>query len=200
MYSPRQAMLDSAGILGYVACALHDDSASVLSFPMRVSLLTYAGILFAVAVWCGGIILAPICTAAGGDAAVMGQALMQFYHPICHQLPDRSIFVSGYPMGVCVRCSSIYFAFLGGTLLFPLVRRLAGPPLPPLWVLAVAAVPMLIDATWIGSWFYPVTLLTRAASGAVFGLALPFVLLPAALEASREFFSDFHQQKGFSDA
>lgn len=167
---------------------------------MRLSILTYAVILAGVVVWCGGIFLAPLCTAVGGDAAVVGGALYAFYHPICHQIPERSFFVAGHPLGVCVRCSSIYAGFLAGTLLFPLLRRFAVFRDPSRWILPVAALPMLVDATWVGPWFYPVTHLTRAASGAVFGLVLPFVLLPAALEASRELFSHVHQRKGFSDA
>ncbi len=167
---------------------------------MRLSFLTYAGILFAVVIWCGGIILAPLCSTAGGDTAAVGRALYQFYHPICHQIPDRSMFLAGHPLGVCARCSSIYLAFLAGTILFPFLRSLAQSSPAPRLLLLLAAVPMLIDATPIGPWFYQVTLLTRSVSGAVFGLALPFVLLPAALEASRELFLNFHQKKGFSDA
>ncbi len=168
--------------------------------PVRLTILTYAVILFAVAIWCGGIILAPLCSGADGGAALAGRALYQFYHPICHQLPDRTIFLGGHPMATCVRCSSIYFAFLAGTLLFPLFGSLAKPSLPPRWVLLIAAAPMLVDATWIGPWFYHVTLLTRALSGAVFGCVLPFVILPAALEASRELFLNVHHLKGLSDA
>jgi uncharacterized membrane protein len=167
---------------------------------MRLSILTYAVILTGVTLWCGGILLAPVCTAEGGDAARFGQALYQFYHPICHQIPERSFFLAGHSLGVCERCASIYFGFLAGTLLFPLFRPLVGTPLPPRWILLIAAVPMLIDATWIGPWLYDVTALTRAVSGAAFGIVLPFVLLPAALQAARELIPNAHQQKGFSDA
>jgi uncharacterized membrane protein len=167
---------------------------------MRLSVLTYAVILTGVIVWCGGILLAPVCTAAGGDGATVGQALYQFYQPICHQIPERSFSVAAHPLGVCVRCSSIYFAFLAGTLLFPFFRPFVNPDVPARWILLVAAVPMLIDATWIGPWLYQVTSLTRTISGAFFGLVLPFVLLPAALQAVRELFSNVYQQKGFSDA
>jgi uncharacterized membrane protein len=167
---------------------------------MRLPVLTYSVILAGVVVWCAGILLAPLCVAEGGGAAVVGRALYAFYHPICHQISDRSFFIAGHPAGVCVRCSSIYFAFLAGVLLFPFLRRFAVFRMPARWILVLAALPMLVDATWIGSLLYPVTHLTRAASGAVFGLVVPFVLLPAALEASRELFSRIHQRKGFSDA
>jgi uncharacterized membrane protein len=167
---------------------------------MRLSIVTYVVILLAVAVWCGGIVLAPLCCAESGNAVDVGQALYQFYHPICHQLPERSLFLAGHPLGVCSRCTSIYVAFLVGTLLFPLFRSLKHSSLPARWLLIAVAVPMLIDATWIGSWFYDVTILTRMISGALFGLVLPFFLLPTALQAVRELFSNVDQQKGFSHA
>ena len=54
-----------------------------------------------------GIILAPVCSGADGGMVLAGRALYQFYHPICHQLPDRTIFLGGHPMATCVRCSSV---------------------------------------------------------------------------------------------
>jgi uncharacterized membrane protein len=167
---------------------------------MRLSIVTYVVILLAVVVWCGGIVLAPFCCAEGGTAMGVGQVLYQFYHPICHQRPERSLFLAGHPLAVCARCTSIYFAFLVGTLLFPLFRSLRQSLLPPRWLLIVVAVPMLIDAMWIGPWLYHVTILTRMISGALLGLVLPFFLLPSALQAVRELFSNVDQQKGFSHA
>jgi uncharacterized membrane protein len=167
---------------------------------MRLSVVTYVVIVLAVVVWCGGIVLAPLCCTGGERALGADQALYQFYHPICHQLPERSLVLAGHPLGVCSRCTSIYFAFLLGTLLFPFFRSIRQASLPPRWLLIVAAVPMLVDATWVGSWFYDVTMLTRMISGSLFGLVLPFFLLPTALQAVRELFSNMDHQKGFSHA
>jgi hypothetical protein len=43
-------------------------------------------------------------------------------------------------------------------------------------------------------------MLTRMISGSLFGLVLPFFLLPTALQAVRELFSNMDHQKGFSHA
>jgi uncharacterized membrane protein len=167
---------------------------------MRLSTLTYALILAAVLLWCGGILLAPLCVAEGGSAAPLGRAFYQVYHGICHQTPDRSFHLLGHPLGVCVRCSSIYFAFLAGTILFPFLPAFFRRTASSRAVLAAALLPMLVDATWIGSGLYHTSTLTRMITGGVFGLLVSLVLLPLALQAVHELRSTAHQQKGFTDA
>ena len=165
--------------------------------------ITYLLILAGATLWCAGILAAPLSTSMGGTLAGVGNLIYQVYQPICHQLPERSYFLSGFPCGVCSRCSAIYLAFLLGTLLYPFVRGLDNPLLPPRWVLIIAVLPMLVDATWIGPSLYEVTLFTRGFTGGCFGIVLPFVLLPIALQAIDELFASSvrsHQQKGFSDA
>jgi uncharacterized membrane protein len=168
---------------------------------MNRSRAAYLALLAGTILWCAGILLAPACKAWGDNSA--GAALYQWYHPICHQIPERSFFLEGFPLGVCSRCSAIYFAFLLGTLLYPLLRHLDRPVLPPRWLLLVVGIPMLIDATGLGSLIYEVTSMSRALTGALFGLALPSVLLPAALQAVGELFATARHpqsEKGLSDA
>jgi uncharacterized membrane protein len=38
-------------------------------------------------------------------------SIYSFFSRICHQDPTRSWRVAGEPLAVCIRCSSIYFAF-----------------------------------------------------------------------------------------
>jgi len=40
------------------------------------------------------------------------QWIYTFFSGICHQNPDRSWFLAGEPLAVCVRCTSIYAGFL----------------------------------------------------------------------------------------
>jgi uncharacterized membrane protein len=164
---------------------------------MRYSRTTFVLILVGALLWCAGIIGAPLCLSSSDGSAIEGKLLYQIYRPICHQLPERSFFLEGFPFGVCERCSAIYFAFLFGTILYPLFRPLSNRKLPPRWLLLVAAVPMLIDATWIGPLIYNITPGTRAFTGGLFGLILPFFLLPIAIESTAVW---SHQLKGFSDA
>lgn len=164
---------------------------------MRHSRATYVVILIGALLWCSGIIGAPLFSSGGNSSAIEGKLLYQLYRPICHQLPERSFFLEGFRLGVCERCSAIYFAFLCGTILYPLVRPLRDMHLPPRWLLIVAVIPMLIDATWFGPLLYNVTAGTRVLTGGFFGLVLPFFVLPIAIEATTAY---AHQQKGFSDA
>lgn len=59
--------------------------------------------------WVTGIILAPVLNLV--DPAV-SEFLYYFYSPVCHQFPQRSFFLAGYPLAVCVRCLSFYSAGL----------------------------------------------------------------------------------------
>ncbi len=52
--------------------------------------------------WCLAIIAAP---------AFHVPWVYEFFSRICHQEPERSFFLMGQPLPVCIRCASIYFAF-----------------------------------------------------------------------------------------
>ena len=42
----------------------------------------------------------------------LGSVVYFFLDPVCHQLPDRSLYLMQLPLPVCGRCTSIYFAGL----------------------------------------------------------------------------------------
>jgi uncharacterized membrane protein len=195
--------LDSPEFLGYVDCDFYPVDLHFSPYPsMHLRRVTYLLIVAGVTLWCGGFLAAPLCSSMGGNSTQVGNALYQVYQPICHQIPERSLFLDGFQFGVCSRCSAIYLSFLLGTLFYPLVRNLNVSVVPPRWIIVLAALPMLVDATWIGPQFYDVTLLTRSLTGGLFGLSLPFVLLPVAFQAIEELFVSLrsHQQKGLSNA
>jgi uncharacterized membrane protein len=90
-----------------------------------------------------------------------------FFSFICHQIPDRSFAIWGYPVAVCHRCTGIYFGLFLGSLFenrlpdrSPLIRRA--------WVLA-ATVPMLLDALLPFARVWTSSSLTRLLTGFVFG-------------------------------
>lgn len=171
---------------------------------MRVARVTYATILTGTILWCAGFILAPVLVASSGPFVPIGEFLYQVFRPICHQIDHRSFHILGVPLAVCSRCSSIYIAFLGGVMVYPFLRRLDTAATPPRWILAAALVPMLLDvgAGLLG--IYITTFETRAVTGAIFGLVIPFFVLPAAVEAVGQITSpssnSFPNQKGIIDA
>ncbi len=70
-------------------------------------------------VWMLMLSFAPMLMNSGSYAAQYAATIVYFMtDPVCHQLPERSLFISGIPMPVCARC---YFIYLGGwtTFLIP---------------------------------------------------------------------------------
>jgi uncharacterized membrane protein len=172
---------------------------------MRPAWRAYAAVLAGALLWCGAIELAPVLSGLPEPLAAIGGALYEFFSPVCHQIEGRSLTILGAPLAVCTRCTAVYFGFLAGVALYPLFRRIDQPVFPPRWMVALAILPMLLDvvAGWTG--LHTVTGPTRMYSGAFFGLIIPFVILPALIEAVNELVASHHRhfhhpQKGLTDA
>lgn len=164
---------------------------------MHIPRLTYAALLLGTLVWCAGIVAAPVFSIS---------ALYDFYHRICHQLGSHSLHISGEPLAVCARCTAIYFGFLIGMLVYPTLRSVSSTQLPSRIVLFGAAVPMLLDVVGGLAGVHTVTITTRLITGGLFGVVLPFFILPAGVGAVLEIFHVKRQtvipqsMKGLSDA
>ena len=149
------------------------------SLPMEFNKRTYLILLLLVALWCGGIVLAPsLSTTLPGVSSF----LYSFYSPICHQIDARSFHLFGEKIGVCSRCSSIYFGFLLSLAFYPFFQQLHAPAFPKRHWIALAVFPMLIDVLTNFAGIHDSTLLTRAITGSLFGIILPFYLIPPLLE------------------
>ena len=164
----------------------------------------YLIILIGALVWCGLIIAAPLLLHAGSGALVWHDAISEGFHRVCHQLDSRSLHLYGQPLPVCMRCSAVYFAFLAGVGLYPLFHSLREPRSPSRLVLILAVAPMLLDVALGIAGVADVTAYSRLLTGALFGLLIPFVILPVALGAVHERSIQptiaVHQQKGSADA
>jgi uncharacterized membrane protein len=170
---------------------------------MSKPLLAYLVFLAGAFIWCMLILAAPLLTHAGGSVTAWGSVLYEGFHRICHQYDTRTLHIAGEPLGVCARCSGIYFTFLAGTLCYPLVRELRRPVVPSRGLLVVAVIPMLIDVGLGFAGLHEISTTTRLITGSVFGALIPFVILPVALGAVIERTSSsplFHQPKGTVDA
>ena len=172
---------------------------------MNLQRLTYLVISIGAALWCGLIVLPPVIAASSDSLAHPAALLASLFRPVCHQIDGRSLTLFGEPLAVCARCSAIYGAFLLGTLLYPLVRSVENPVMPPRWLLIVALVPMLADVIPGMIGIHEVSTVTRVVTGAIFGAVLPFVILPAAIEGVCQLFtpptlSTVHHKKGTRDA
>jgi uncharacterized membrane protein len=165
--------------------------------------ITYLVVAAGATIWCAAIVLAPALLTAPEPSRAVGETLYALFRPVCHQLSARSLTISGEPFAVCSRCTAVYFAFLAGTLLYPLFRTISRPVYPPRLLLAAALLPMFLDGIPGILGMHEVTLTTRLLTGTAAGLVLPFFVIPAAIEGVAEIFPSrfsFHHQKGSTDA
>jgi len=176
---------------------------------MNLPRVIYTAILLCALTWCAALFLAPAFSASSGSLTVAGDLLYKFFHPICHQLDDRSFHVLGKPLAVCSRCTSIYLAFLLGAILYPL---LPARVVPSRFILLLSIIPMVLDVVAGTIGIHEVTSVTRAITGAMFGLIIPFFVIPAGIEAVTQLVQgssprerttqsvNHHMQKGSSHA
>ena len=151
---------------------------------MRFARLTYAAILSGALAWCALILIAPVA-ASSVVYRPLASFVYAFFSPLCHQIGARSFYLFGQPLAVCGRCTSIYFGFLSGVLAYPLVRRsriIAGSVQPGRMFLAIAVLPMLVDFALEAAGLYDSSNVIRAATGAWFGILIPFLIIPGAVE------------------
>lgn len=148
----------------------------------------YSVILGIGLLWCGGIITAPLLADSNGVTGKISETLYSFYSKSCHQLDERSFHIHEHKFGVCSRCTSIYFAFLFGTIIYPFVRRLSNIELPSIWLLFIPAGLLLIDVGLDIADVFKNTFITREITGAIIGSVLPFFIIPGTIRVFHEFF------------
>ena len=128
------------------------------------------------------IVIAPLAAASGhGDIA---GAIYRGFSVLCHQRPDRSYFIDGHKLGVCSRCTGIYFGFALTVLAYPLLRTLRTTTTPERKWLILAAVPLAIDfsLTFFGVWENTHT--SRLLTGLLLGSVAVFYVMPGIVELS----------------
>jgi len=161
---------------------------------MKFNKRTYLIFLLLVALWCGGIVLAPsLSTTLPGVSTI----LYSFYSPMCHQIDARSFHLFGEKIGVCSRCSSIYFGFLLSLALYPFFQKLDAPAYPKKHWIALAVLPMVIDVFLNFLGIRDSTIPIRAITGLLFGLILPFYLVPPLLEGIAQLRDQYLARGGF---
>ena len=128
------------------------------------------------------IVVAPV--AAAGGHSELAQGIYGAFAMLCHQLPERSYFIDGHKLAVCSRCTGIYAGFAFTLLLYPLIRSLRNPVMPPPSWLLLAALPLAIDfgVNFFGFWQNTHT--SRLLTGALLGSAVVFYVMPGIIELS----------------
>jgi uncharacterized membrane protein len=128
----------------------------------------------------GAVFAAPVLLAHG--VIQPAGVIYRTFSFLCHQIPERSFYLEGHPLGVCARCTGIYVGFAAGALSYPLVRSVRKADSPSrLWLVA-ACVPIAVDFAlgFFGIWEN--THFSRFATGAIFGTACALYVVPGFLE------------------
>lgn len=155
----------------------------------RYQKVIYSVILAISIIWCGGIILAPYWADAVGIKGDISEGIYSFYGKSCHQLDSRSHHLFEHKLGVCSRCTSIYFAFLLGVIIYPFIRKLSNIDLPSLFWLFIPVGLMLIDVALDLLDIQKNSFLTRDITGAIIGIVLPFFIIPGTTRVFYEYFT-----------
>ncbi len=137
------------------------------------------------ALWWLVIISAPIAADLGYSK--IAAPIYGFFSFLCHQIPERSLFIFGHQLAVCSRCFGVYCGLLFGLLIYPLWRSIDNiEPLSRIW-LFLSLVPISVDwsLTILGIWEN--THLSRFITGSLLGFACACYILPAVIEISRNY-------------
>jgi uncharacterized membrane protein len=154
----------------------------------RYQKIIYSVILILSLLWCAGILIAPLWNNAPGIRGSISVLLYKLYATSCHQLDSRSFHLAGAEFGVCSRCTSIYFGFLLGIIIYPFIRKLNNIDLPSIIFLLIGTSLVIIDAGLDILDILKNTFLTREITGAIIGFILPFYIIPGTIRVFHEFF------------
>lgn len=153
--------------------------------PPRAASQAYLLVLGLAIIWVAGPFLAPVGMAHGWISADSSSAFPDYhrlpdliafilrsaYGRVCHQIPERSLWIQGHPMAICARCLGIYLGFFAGLLTYPLMHKRLGMELPRRRWLLFALLPLAIDFTGGYLGLFENTMASRIATGFVAGLA-----------------------------
>jgi len=146
--------------------------------PVLVWAAASAGALLILAV----VFAAPLLAAGGHEFSA--RVAYAFFGAVCHQMPERSFYLLGHPLGVCARCAGLYAGFAAGLLLYPLARPLRARHAPERVWLFAAAVPTALDFSLglLGVWEN--THLSRSLTGALLGAVAALYVVPGLVDLS----------------
>lgn len=148
---------------GFLRCP--DRSISIL-IPMHLSRsIRYWLLLSATLAWLFMIFYAPWARA---HESMISFLIYKFFSSICHQLPERSFYLWGFPLAVCARCLGIYLGFGLALIVFPLFPSGCRILLMKPRLILLFVIPMGADLLWTN------TLISRLVTGAIAAAPVSF--------------------------
>jgi len=155
----------------------------------RYQKIIYIVVLAISIIWCVGILIAPLWAGETGFIGNVSDSFYSFYSASCHQIDERSFHLDSHKFGVCSRCTSVYFGFLFGVIIYPFVRKLNNVDLPSLLYLFIGVALMVMDVGLDIADVLRNSFITREISGGVLGVILPFYIIPGIIRVFYEFFT-----------
>ena len=100
---------------------------------------------------------------------------------VCHQLPERSMFLGNIYMPVCCRCSGIYIGFFLSIIMLFLMHRKRQSGMPPLYIIIISC--FFIVSTFADgllSYFgvYETNNVIRMITGYLSGMGIAVIIYP----------------------
>ena len=147
----------------------------------------------------GLVVLAPALRANG--SLLLSQVVYKLFSGACHQIPERSFYLWGFPLAVCARCAGLYAGAAAGLLAYPLLRRpLARTDAPPRAWLLLAVLPTSVDLLLGVTGLWENTHLSRFLTALLAGAAAAFYVVPGCVDlvgrASRRLVGHLDSREG----
>lgn len=98
---------------------------------------------------------------------------------VCHQRPERTLWISSHYLPVCARDTGVFFGLLLGYILLPFLRRKEAKGPPNLYMSLAMTLPLWIDSFGQALGFWTSTNDLRLITGLLFGTALAPLLIYA---------------------
>jgi uncharacterized membrane protein len=108
-------------------------------------MVVYFSLVFISIIWLIIIFAIPVMVAHGFDNQFFIILYYASFKLICHQIPERSYFIEGQQLPVCVRCLGVYFGMLAGTLIYPVFKKIDSVKIPDIKYLYIILAPIIID-------------------------------------------------------
>ncbi len=153
---------------------------------MKEQLQTYKILLVLVTMWCVAIVAAPMLNSLGSSSRAVGVFLYEGFSRVCHQMDERSLYIAGGKLGVCMRCSAIYFSFLLTLLVLPAVKAVDRLGIPSVRWLCVFVIPLFVDVLLNDMGIQGSTAWSRLMTGILAGAILPLYIVPPFLDAAKQ--------------
>jgi len=146
--------------------------------PLIMWLLVVVGSLSFV----GSLVAAPLAQANG--VQWLSFTVYEAFSHVCHQIPERSFYIAGFPLAVCARCTGLYAGFAAAVAFYPLMTSLKRTHTPERKWLFVGAAPLGIDFALGLFGIWENSHLSRLLTGGLLGAVSVFFILPGLVQLS----------------